>query len=104
MAQYEVCLSKSAENDLAGIVRYISNQLNAPATAVKMVDEIEKAIINLAYMPKRCAPITDERLALKGYRKLQIKNYIAFFTIDESDMTVQIKRILYAARDWRNIL
>jgi toxin ParE1/3/4 len=52
-------------------------------TAPKMMDIIEEAITSLAVMPQKCPPVTDERLAMTGYRKLLVKNYIVFFTIDE---------------------
>jgi plasmid stabilization system protein ParE len=48
--------------------------------------------------------VTDERLAMKGYHKLPVKNYIIFFTIDEKSKVVDVERILYARRDWYLIL
>ncbi len=104
MARYRVDVSDPAESDLRDIIRYISAQLSAPMTATKMIDVIEEAIAGLADMPQKCPPITDERLASMGYRKLVVKNYIAFFTIDEKSKVVDVERILYARRDWRRIL
>ena len=104
MAQYRVDVSEPAENDLRDIVRYIFAQFDAPITALKMMDDIEEAVSGLADMPQRCALVTDERLASMGYRKLIIKNYIAFFTIDEKSKVVDVERILYARRDWLRIL
>ncbi|WP_083809940.1 type II toxin-antitoxin system RelE/ParE family toxin [Mahella australiensis] len=46
----------------------------------------------------------DERLASLGYRKLIVKNYVVFFTIDEKSKVVDIARILYARRDWLRVL
>jgi toxin ParE1/3/4 len=104
MAKYRVELSEPAENDLRDIVRYISAQLSAPMTALKMIGIIEEAIMGLTVMPQKCPPVADERLALMGYRKLLVKNYIVFFTIDEKSKMVDVERILYARRDWRHIL
>lgn len=39
-----------------------------------------------------------------GYRKLIVKNYIVFFTIDEPNKVVDVERILYGRRDWLRIL
>jgi len=99
-----VDVSEPAESDLRDIVRYISAQLSAPMTAMKMMDAIEEAIAGLADTPQKCPPVTDERLASMGYRKLAVKNYIAFFTIDEKSKVVDVERILYARRDWVRIL
>jgi toxin ParE1/3/4 len=104
MPKYRVDVSEPAENDLRDIVRYISMQLSAPMTALKMMDTIEEAITGLAAMPQKCPPVTDKRLAMMGYRKLQVKNYIVFFTIDEKSKVVDVERILYAKRDWHHIL
>ena len=104
MAKYRVDVSEPAENDLRDIVRYISAQLSAPTTALKMINTLEDAIASLADMPQKCSLVTDDRLASMGYRKLVVKNYIAFFTIDEQSKIVDIERILYARRDWLRIL
>jgi plasmid stabilization system protein ParE len=104
MAKYRVDVSEPAENDLRDIVRYISAQLSAPMTALKMMDTIEEAITGLAVIPQKCPLVTDERLAMMGYRKLLVKNYIVFFMIDEKSKVVDVERILYARRDWLHIL
>lgn len=104
MDKYRIDISEPAENDLRDIVRYIAAQLSAPLTALKMMDLIEESIMGLAIMPQKCSPVIDERLALMGYRKLPVKNYVVLFTIDEKAKVVDIERILYARRDWRQIL
>lgn len=104
MAKYRVNVSEPAENDLRDIICYISAQLSAPTTALKMINTLEDAIASLADMPQKCSLVTDDRLASMGYRKLVVKNYITFFTIDEQSKTVDIERILYARRDWLRIL
>lgn len=104
MVKYRVYVSEPAESDLRDIVRYISAQLSAPMTATNMMDAIEKAISGLECMPQKYPPVADERLASIGYRKLAVKNYIVFFTIDERSKIVDVERILYARRDWLRIL
>ena len=104
MAKYRVDISEPAERDIRDIIRYISAQLSAPMTALKMMDTIEEAIASLEVMPQKCPPVTDERLAMMGYRKLIVKNYIAVFTIEEKSKVVNVERILYARRDWQHIL
>lgn len=104
MTEYLVTVSEAAERDLVDIVKYISAQLAAPISAENMVNAIEEALFGLAYMPHKHPPVTDERLLTMGYRKLVVKNYIAFFSIDEAEKTVDVERILYARRDWLCIL
>ena len=104
MVKYKVYLSEPAENDLCDVARYISAQLDAPVTALKMMDVIDEAISALASMPQKCPPVTDERLMAMGYRKLIVKNYIIFFTVDKKNKVVDVERILYVRRDWLRIL
>ncbi|NMB24865.1 MAG: type II toxin-antitoxin system RelE/ParE family toxin [Firmicutes bacterium] len=104
MAGYRIDVSEPAENDLRDIVRYISSQLSAPITAIEMMDTIEDAIVGLTEMPQKYALVTDERLASMGYRKLVVKNYIVFFTVNQRSRTIEVERILYARRNWLRIL
>jgi plasmid stabilization system protein ParE len=101
---YNIRHTESSERDLLDILRYIATELKEPATALRMVDTIDKIIESLSHMPHRCPLVDDERLAALGYRKLHVKNYIAFFTIDELKKTIYVERILYARRDWLHIL
>jgi plasmid stabilization system protein ParE len=104
MEQYSVRHTETSENDLADVIRYIAVDLQEPAIALRMADAIDQAIESLATMSQRCVLVDDERLANLGYRILHIKNYIAFFTLDEEKKTVFVERILYARRDWLHIL
>lgn len=104
MARYDVQYTEPAENDLAEILRYIAVTLSEPIIAQRMLTTIEKAIDSLSPMPYKCPLVDDEHLAHMGYRKLHIKNYIAFFTINKEARIVSVERILYARRDWLHIL
>jgi len=104
MARYKIDITEPAEDDLRDIIRYISAQLEAPITAENILDAIVSAVEGLSYMPGNKPLVSDERLASLGYRKLIVKNYIIFFTIDEINKVVNIERILYARRDWLRIL
>ena len=104
MARYEVDITEPAENDLRDIVSYTSFDLSAPNAALNTLDSIEEAIKKLRIMPKKYPLVTDKRLAALGYRKLIIKNYIVFFTVNEKPRIVDVERILYMRRDWLSIL
>jgi len=55
-------------------------------------------------MPDSHPLVRDDRLASMGYRRLEVKNYTVFFTINEKEKTVDVERVLYARRDWANLL
>jgi len=104
MAKYRVDVSEPAEDDLKNIVRYIAAQLSAPLSALNMMELLEKAMVELSDIPQRCSLVTDERLSQMGYRKLVVRNYVVFFSIDEKNKVVDVERILYGRRDWFSLL
>ena len=104
MAKYRVDVSEPAENDLRDIVRYIASQLSAPISATRMMELFEEAMLSLSDMPQCCPFVSDDRLSQMGYRKLIVKNYVVFFSIDEKNKVVDVERILYGRRDWIRFL
>jgi len=107
MDKYNVYLSEPAEQDINEISLYISTQLMAPMTAENMVDILYKAMSNLEIMPKRQPLVGDAFLANLGYRILPVKNYLVFYSVNESPPDVRevnVERVLYAGRDWQNLL
>jgi len=104
MNEYEVRITKSAENDLRDIVRYASVQLIAPMTAHNILRTIRESIVTLKTAPLIHPLVRDDRLASMGYQPLFIKNYIAFYTVNERGKIVFIERILHGRRDWMSIL
>ena len=104
MAKYRVDVSEPAENDLGDIVRYIASQLSAPISALHMMELLQEAMAGLSDMPQRYPFVTDEYLSQMGYRKLTVKSYVVFFSIDDKNKVVDVERILYGRRDWLRIL
>jgi len=102
--KYHVILTTQAENDLNEIVKYISEELHAPIAAERFTDAVENAVDNFAFSPRGYPKVRNDRLAAKGYRWVGIKNYMAFYTIDEQAKAVWVERILYGRRDWQRIL
>ena len=101
---YEVSMTEPAEDDLRDIAKYISAQLNAPTTALNTIQTIKTAIAKLETMALAYPLVRDDRLAALGYRLLSVKNYIVFYIANEKDKEVDVDRILYGRRDWRNLL
>ncbi|MCL1819028.1 MAG: type II toxin-antitoxin system RelE/ParE family toxin [Oscillospiraceae bacterium] len=104
MEAYKVKVTNSADNDLNDIAQYISSELNAPQTALKMTRAIREAISKLEKTALLRPLVRDKRLAALGYRPLVIKNYIAFYVVNEKEKLVAVDRIIYGRRDWQNIL
>ena len=102
--EYRVIITEPAKADIIGIHSYIAKDLNAPAAAKNLVLAIRKSTRTLTFSPQGLPRVPDDRLSAKGYRWIGIKNYMAFFTIDEQAKAVYVERILYGQRDWTRIL
>ena len=100
MEAYKVKIYPSARRDLEEIIEYL-NTLSKDA-ALRYYDELVKEISSLTHMPERYPHPRDIALAAKGYRFLTVKNYLVFYVVTGD--TVQIRRILYAKRDYIHLL
>ena len=100
MAQYSVKIFPTAQNDLLDIVDYLNTL--SPDAAIRYYDLIIEKAGTLSTMPKRYPLAKDTQLRLRGYRTLLVNNYIVFYVINEK--TVEIRRILYARRQYDGLL
>ena len=100
METYKIKIFPTAKQDLEEVIGYLNTL--SPDAASKYYDLLVEEIASLSKMPERCPKPKDLALAAKGYRYLIVKNYLVFYTIIGD--TVQIRRILYAHRDYRALL
>lgn len=100
MEAYKVKVYPSARRDLEEIIEYLNTL--SKETALKYYDTLVREISFLSRMPERCPHPRDVALAAKGYRFLEVKNYLVFYVVIGD--TVQIRRILYAKRDYIHLL
>jgi addiction module RelE/StbE family toxin len=91
-----------AEDDLAAIKNYITEQLENPIAAVNTVTKITKRVRKLEQFPELGTRLSTITNIDTEYRFLICANYLAFYRIDRND--VYIIRILYGRRDYTKIL
>ncbi len=96
---YSVIYSPEAKNDIKDIYSYIAFELLVPGTAESQVNRIRKTIRSLDLMPSR-NPIVDwEPWKSMGMHKVPVDNFVAFYIVDSTALTVTIIRIVYGGRD-----
>lgn len=100
METYKIKIYPTAKQDLEEVIGYLNTL--SPDAASKYYDLLVEEIASLSKMPERCPKPKDLALAVKGYRYLIVKNYLVFYVIIGD--TVQIRRILYARRDYSALL
>lgn len=102
--KYDIKLSIEAEKDIQNIIIYIKDKLKEPAIAERYARLMKNEIESLAYNPQRYAIIDNKKIKDLNVRKLIIKNYIAFYRVNEEKNLVNIERILYGASNWMSKL
>ncbi len=101
---YTYRLTPSAKNDLLDIRRYIGQELQAPDSAERHMAAFEQAFREACRYPLSLPLVNDPALQAKGYRKIIVKNYVAFVLIDQEHEFVDIMRVLYYARNYQKLL
>lgn len=90
-------LTARAQEDLIEIWRYIS--ADDPASADKVIDEIENACLLIAGNP-RIGPARDD--IRPGFRYYIVREYLIFYRIRMQG--VEVVRVLHGRRDLGGIL
>ncbi len=101
---YKIQISKAAEKDLVCAADYIEFTLFNPKAASDLLDLVEEEVGRLAHSPKIHKIADDPALKSLGIRFIPIKNYLAFYVIDEGSKTVHLVRFLYGKRNWISLL
>jgi plasmid stabilization system protein ParE len=97
---YAYELMPSAIRDLDGIAEYIAVQLSAKDSAIRLLNEIEEAIIAACTFPYAAPSVNDELLQQKGYRKLIVSNYLVLYIPDDEKRKLNVMRVVYFAKDY----
>ena len=102
MTDYHLHITNVAERDISQAADYIEFVLKNPQAADDLLEETYHKINALLPFPLTHPVVEDKLLAAWGIRFVQIKNYLAFYVVKESQVTVI--RFLYAKSDWISIL
>ena len=101
---FEVRFTPLAYEDLGEIWSYIAEKLSSPQAAASLMNDIEEATAKLEQFPYLGGEAQDVYLASKGYRRLVVQNYLIFYLVDDANSRVIIMRVVYGAREYRDIL
>lgn len=101
---YSVHITTAAERDVANATDYIDQVLKNPKAADELLEAFLQQVNDLAVFPARYPLARDEILAACGIRFLRIKNYIAFYLIDDAREMIYVIRFLYGKSNWASIL
>lgn len=96
---YKVKISPFAISQLEETVKYISEVLLSPETAIKWLNVLEKEIASLSLMPNRYPLTEDEPWKTNGIRKMLVKGFVVYYWINEEKNVVTVTAVIYGKRD-----
>lgn len=104
MKKYIVEMSKTATQDLENIILYLRDNLSGDIVSDKYKILFKQELKNLENVAGSM-PILDEKLTgHKNIRKINVRNYIIFYIVDEESSKVLVVRIGHAFMDWEKYL
>ena len=102
--QYSYVLTETAEADIEAAFDYIANELSNPEAASSFADELVEKLEEICRTPKSGRPVQNPYLKRDGVRRVLVKNYIAYYLIDDAGMKIVVLRVAYNRRDQDKIL
>lgn len=101
--EYKIVFLPIAEADLSEIVLYISREFNNPVSALRVMKKIREAIFERRKAPESFQKCRFANTSLDTYYRINVgKHYSVFYVVNDS--TMEIRRILYSARDVESLL
>ena len=81
------------ETDLLSTVNYITNVLKNDDAALRLVDDIESAILKRLENPLAFEPYRSAKMREYPYYRIYVRNYVVIGNVKE------VRRLIYSARD-----
>ena len=102
--EYDFKLTKTAASDIDATYEYIAETLGNPDAASDLADELEIQIDKICKRPETGMLVENEFLRRKDVWRFLVKNYIAYYLIDNENEKIIILRFVYSGRDQNKIV
>ena len=104
MKKYIVEISKTAEQDLENIISYLRYNLAGDIIADKYKILFKQELRNLEIVAGSTPILNEELTGHKNIRKINVRNYLIFYIVDEENSKALVLRIGHAFMDWEKYL
>ena len=94
---YKLTFLPLFKEDLLETVDYITNTLQNPKAAHRLVDDIESAIDKRLESPLLFAPHQSSTTREHPYYRISVRNFSVFYVV--IDDTMEVRRLLYSKRN-----
>ncbi|MCP1101277.1 toxin ParE1/3/4 [Aequitasia blattaphilus] len=83
------------EEDLLNAVLYISEELNNPYAAQRLIDDVERSILRRLVNPLSFEPFVSSKARDSLYYRIYVRNYTVYYVV--IDEIMEVRRLLYNA-------
>jgi len=94
--KYKLVYLPLFEEDLSKAVDYISVKLKNPQAALKLIDNVEKAILKRLTAPLSFEPYKSAKERQETYYRIYVDNFTIFYVVTGN--TMEIRRFIYNKR------
>lgn len=95
--KYQLCYLPLFEQDLMDATGYISNVLKNPDAAMRLVDDVERAILERLENPLSFESYRSSKKRPHPYYRIYVRNYVIYYVVIGDVM--EVRRFMYGARD-----
>lgn len=104
MNKYIVEISETAEQDLENIIAYLRYNLAGDIIADKYKILFKQGLKDLENVAGSMPILNENLTGYKDIRKINVRNYIIFYIVDEENLRALVLRIGHAFMDWEKYL
>ena len=97
-------ISETAEQDLENIISYLRYSLVGDIIADKYKILFKQKLKDLERIAGSMPILSEDMTGHKNIRKINVRNYIVFYIVDEENSKALIVRIGHAFMDWEKYL
>jgi len=101
---YKIDWTDSAEKDMRGIRQYMARQ--SSYSWARMYEKSIRLTVNgkVSSMPQKYRLFDDPLVAAMGFRRMNVRPYAVFFSINEAGKIVNVERVIHSKRDLTRVL
>ena len=104
MKKYIVEVSETAEKDIENILKYLRYNLAGDIIADKYKLLFKQELKKLEDIAGGMPILSQELTGYNNIRKVNVRNYIVFYIVDEENSKALVVRIGHAFMDWEKYL
>ena len=102
--EYEFELTAKANNDIEGILYYLSKELMTPKSATHFMDALMKGFNRICTFPESGEVLDNKFVPTDMIRRVLVGRYVIYYLIMKRQKRILILRVSHELRDVRNIL